>query len=46
MPKIYYDKLQEFFQTLTTLGILDANRDIIEKVQDAVNSTISKNPTI
>ena len=46
MPKIYHNNLRNFFNTLTSLGILDANEDIIKNVQDAVSSILIKNPTL
>lgn len=46
VPEIHYDNLRNFFNTLTSLGILDANEDIIKNVQYAVSSILTKNPTL
>ncbi len=46
METKHLEQVKLFFSWLQNIGILDANQDIIEKVQDVVTSALSKNPTL
>ena len=46
MPKIYHNKLRDFFKTLTDIGLLDQTNETISSVTTKVSNLISlKNPT-
>lgn len=46
MPKIYEDKLNELFKTLSSMGLLDETDDQVDRVKTDINKLLSpKNPT-
>lgn len=44
-PSVIYDKLTDFFTTLTSLGLLDQTETTIQSITKTVADLLSKNPT-